>query len=43
MTMDQRHVTRKYIPGDRRMFVKIYAGQSTCDRLLIDDIYPVVC
>lgn len=39
--MKKKNVKRSFILGSEWLYVKIYAGLTTCDDLLIDVIYPL--
>lgn len=39
--MKSKNIKRVFIPGSEWLFIKIYAGITTCDDILIDIIYPL--
>lgn len=42
MKQKNRHIPRTFFPGESWFFMKIYGGIYTCDRLLVEVIYPAV-
>lgn len=41
--MGIQEAQRIFIPGSRWLYYKVYAGKTTCENLLIDSLYPIVC
>lgn len=41
MNRKRNHISRNFYPGECWLYIKVYGGINTCDRLLVDVIYPV--